>query len=73
MSRIFQEKYDHSHFEKKNVDKLNNHATNKIKTFRGNQKPHINKTLCKAIMKRSQLKNEANKHAKLKRDRYFRL
>ena len=33
----------------------------KIKTFRGNQKLHINKTLCKAIMKRSQLKNKANK------------
>ena len=30
-------------------------------TFRGNQKPHINKTLRKAIMKRSQLKNKANK------------
>ena len=37
------------------------HASKKIKTFRGNQNPHINKTLLKAIMKRSQLKNKANK------------
>ena len=39
---------------------LNKHAATKIKTFRGNQKPHINKTLRKAITKRSQLKNKAN-------------
>ena len=31
------------------------------KIFWGNQKPHISKTLCKAIMKRSQLKNKADK------------
>ena len=29
-----------------------NPCQKKIKTFRGNQKHHINKTLCKAIMKR---------------------
>ena len=33
----------------------------KIKTFRGSQKPHTNKTPRKAIMKRLQLKNKANK------------
>ena len=43
------------------IDTLNKHAPKKIKTFRGNQKRHINKTLRKAIMKRSQLKNKANK------------
>ena len=32
----------------------------KTKIFRGNHKPHINKTPRKAIMKRSQLKNKAN-------------
>ena len=55
MSSICQEKHDYSDFEKKFID------TKKIKTFRSNQKPHINKTLRKAIMKRSQLKNKANK------------
>ena len=48
----------YSDFEKKSIDTL---APKKIKTFRGNQKPHTNKTLRKAIMKRSQLKNKANK------------
>ena len=58
MSSICQEKYDYSDFEKKFIDTLNKHAPKKIKTFRGNQKPHINKTLRKAIMKRSQLKTK---------------
>ena len=61
MSSICQEKHDYSDFEKKFVDTLNKHGPKKIKTFRGNQKPHINKTIRKAIMKRSQLKNKANK------------
>ena len=55
---------DYSDFEKKNTDTLKKHAPRKIKTFRGNQKPHISKTLLKAIMKRSQLKNKANKTRK---------
>ena len=33
----------------------------KIKVFRGNQNPHINKTLGIAIMKISQIKDKANK------------
>ena len=37
------------------------HAPKKIKTFRSNHKPHINKQFRKAIMKRSQLTNKANK------------
>ena len=61
MSSICQKKHDYSDFEKKFIDTLNKHAPKKIKTFRGNQKPHINKTLRKAITKRSQLKNKANK------------
>ena len=40
---------------------FNKHAPRKTKIFRGNHKPHINKTLRKAIMKRSQLENKANK------------
>ena len=61
MSSKCLEKHDYSDFEKKFIDTLNKHAPTKIKTFRGNQKHHINKTLRKAIMKRSQLKNKANK------------
>ena len=52
---------DYSDFEKKNTDTLKKHAPRKIKTFRGNQKPHINEPLRKAIMKRWLLKNKANK------------
>ena len=61
MSNICQEKHDYSDFETKFIDTLNKHAPKKIKTFRGNQKPHINKTLRKAIVKRSQLKNKGSK------------
>ena len=61
MASICQEKHDYSDFEKEFIATLNNHAPKKSKTFRGNEKPHINKTLRKAIMKRSQLKNKANK------------
>ena len=61
MFSICQEKHDYSDFEKKFIDTLDKHAPKKIKTFRGNQKPHINKSLRKAIMKRSQLTNKANK------------
>ena len=57
VSSICPEKHDYSDFEKKFPTKFNKHAPKKIKTLRGNQKPHINKTLRKAIMKRSQLKN----------------
>ena len=48
-------------FEKNFVETLNKHAPKETKIFRGNHKPHINKTLIKAIIKRSQLKNKANK------------
>ena len=61
MSSICQEKHDYADFEKKIIDTLNKNAPKKIKTFRGNQKPHINKPLRKAIMKRSQHKNKASK------------
>ena len=54
-------KYNYLEFEKNFVETLNKHAPKKNKIFRGNHKPHINKTLRKAIMKRSQLKNKANK------------
>ena len=49
------------HLTKNFVDTLNNQAPKKLKVFGGNHKPHINKTLRNAIMKRSTLKNKANK------------
>ena len=52
MYSICQEKHDYSDFEKTFITTLNKNAPKKIKTFRGNQKPHINKT---------QLKNKTNK------------
>ena len=52
---------DYSDFKEKFIDTLNKHAPKKIKTLRGNQKLHLNKTLRKANMRRSQLKNKANK------------
>ena len=43
------------------METLNKHAPMKTKIFCGNHKSHFNKTLRKAIMKRSQLKNKGNK------------
>ena len=43
------------------TSKLNKHAPKKKKWIRGNNKPHVNKALRQAIMKRSRLKNKANK------------
>ena len=56
-----QENNDYQTSEKEFVDTFNNQAPKKSKTFRGNQRSHINKILINAIMKRSKLKNKANK------------
>ena len=40
---------------------LNKHAPKKKKVLRGNEKPYMNKNLRRAIMRRSKLKNKANK------------
>ena len=42
-------------------DALDKYAPKKKKWLRGNNEPHVNKMLRKAIMKRSKLKNKANK------------
>ena len=52
-------------FEKTFEKVLNAHAPKKTKFLRGNQKPHVDKDLRKAIMKRLQIKNKANKTKKL--------
>ena len=54
-------KNNYLEFEKNFDETLNDHVPKKIKIFQGNHKPHINKTLRKAFMKRSKLKNKANK------------
>ena len=64
MSKTVDENVDYSKFEKEFIDTLNKHAPKKTKLFRGNQKPHVNKVLRSAIMKRSRLKNKANKTRK---------
>ena len=61
MSKTVDQNVDYSKFEKEFIDTLNKHAPKKTKLFRGNQKPHINKVLCSAIMKRLRLKYKANK------------
>ena len=48
-------------FEHIFTSKLNKHAPKKKKWIRGNNKPHVNKALHQAIMKRLRLKNKANK------------
>ena len=54
-------KIEYLKFEKEFIDTLNKHASKKIKLFHVNQKPHVNKVLHSAIVKRSRLKNKANK------------
>ena len=64
MSKTVDENADYSKLEREFIDTLNKHAPKKTKLFRGNQKPHVNKVLRSAIMKRSRLKNKANKTCK---------
>ena len=52
---------DYESFENAFVNVLDTHAPRKTKILRGNQKPHIDKCLRKAIMKRSELKTKAIK------------
>ena len=52
---------NYSDFNNEFKEILNHHAPIKQTKVRGNTKPHINKALCKEIMKRSRLKNKANK------------
>ena len=61
MSETVDENVDYSKFEKEFIDTLNKHALKKNKLFRRNQKPDVNKVLRSDIMKRSRLKNKANK------------
>ena len=53
--------YEYCIFEKCFVEVLDNHAPKKMTILRRNQKPHVNKTLRSAIVKRSQFRNKAIK------------
>ena len=53
-------------FEKTFENVINAHAPKKTKFLCGNQKPHVDKNIRKAIMKRSQLKNKANRTKNLR-------
>ena len=57
----------YENFEKTFVNVLDVHAPRKTKVLRGNHKPHVDKNLRKVIMKRSKLKNKANR-TKLQED-----
>ena len=61
MLNIGDGKNNYLEFEKNFVETLDKHASKKTKIFRGYHKTHIKKTLKKANIKRSQLKNKANK------------
>ena len=53
-----------SDFNNEFKNSLNNHASIKTSKVRGNTKPHVNENFKKEIMKRSNLKNIANKSGK---------
>ena len=52
---------DFHEFERIVEQTLDSHAPKKKKFLRGNCKPYVSKELRKAMMKRSELKNKANK------------
>ena len=52
---------EYENYEQNLIKVLNTHSPKKVKILRGNHKPHYNKSLRKAIMKRSRLKNKANR------------
>ena len=60
-SKLDDNNKDYASFEDNFVNVLNKHAPKNTKFFRGNHKPPVFKTLKLAIMKRSRLKNKANK------------
>ena len=52
---------EYENYEQNFIKVLHTHASKKIKILRGNHKPHYNKNFRKAIMKKSKLKNKANR------------
>ena len=62
-----------SDFNNEFKNTLNNHAPIKSSKVRGNTKPHVNKVLRKEIMKRSNLKNIANKSGKIEDKKRYKI
>ena len=62
-----------SDFNNEFKNTLNNHAPIKTSKVRGNTKPHANKNLRKEIMKRSNLKNIANKSGKTEDKKRYKI
>ena len=52
---------DYENYEQNFIKVLNTHPLKKVKILMGNHKPHYNKNLREAIMKRSRFKNKANR------------
>ena len=52
---------------------MNNHTPTKTSKVRWNTKPHVNKNLRKEIMKRSSLKNIANKSGKIEDKKRYKI
>ena len=52
---------------------MNDQAPLKTSKVRGNTKPHVNKILRKEIMKRSNLKNTANKLGKIEDKKRYKI
>ena len=59
-------------FENVFVTVLDRHAPRKAKILRGNQKPHVDQILRKAIMESSMLKSKANKSKRPKDISYYK-
>ena len=62
-----------SDFNNEFKNTLNNHAPIKTSKVRGNTKPHVNKNLRKEIMKRSNLKNIAQKSGKIEDKKCYKI
>ena len=52
---------EHKNYEQRVIKVLNTHGPKEVKILRENDKLHYNKNLRKSIMKRSMLKNKANR------------
>ena len=61
LSKFHRNNVTFTSFENNFVNALNQQASKKSKVLRGNQKPHLNKSLRAAIRKRSRQRNKANK------------
>ena len=62
-----------SDFNREFKNTLNNHAPIKTSKVRSNTRPHVNKNLRKEIMKRSNLKNIANKSSKTEHKKRYKI